>query len=354
MLYHLSLVLKPYLSGINVLHYISVRALGALLTSLGLSLLLGGHFITIARRKFASQPRENTPASHQSKQNLPTMGGIFILGNILVSMLVWGNLTSARLWLCLLALIGFGLIGLLDDWNKLKRRRGISSRMKFGLQLAVSAAVALLWIWGMAPSTELFFPFFKNLHPDLGYLFVAWVVFVLVASSNAVNLTDGLDGLALGSLISNFGVFAIISYLAGHVKLAAYLQIPFAGTGELVVLSGALLGSSLGFLWYNSYPAQIFMGDVGSLALGGVLGLIALMTKQELLFIIAGGLFVLETVSVIIQVLVYRIWKRRVFKMAPIHHHFELLGWPESKITVRFAIISVVLGLLALITLKLR
>ncbi len=338
----------------NVLHYISVRALGALLTSLGGSLIFGERFITLARRKFASQPRENTPASHQAKQNLPTMGGIFILGNILASMLIWGNLGSFKLWLCLLALFGFGLIGLLDDWNKLKKRRGISSGLKLVLQLAISGLIAAILIWWVDPSTELFFPFFKNLHPDLGWLFLVWVVFVLVASSNAVNLTDGLDGLALGSLISNFGVFALIAYLAGHIKLAAYLQIPFAGTAELTVLGGALLGSSLGFLWYNSYPAQIFMGDVGSLALGGVLGLIAIMTKQELLFIIAGGLFVLETISVIVQVLVYRIWKHRVFKMAPIHHHFELMGWPESKITVRFAIISVVLGLLALITLKLR
>jgi phospho-N-acetylmuramoyl-pentapeptide-transferase len=355
MLYHLSLYLKQYWSFFNVFHYVSVRTMCALLTSLGLSLALGERFIIMAQRLFASKPREYTPQNHHdTKQNMPTMGGIFILGNVFGSMLLWGNLLSIRLWICILSMVLFGLIGLVDDWKKLKKGAGISSGHKFFWQMSAALIVVAAWLFWLQPSTELVFPFFKNLHPNLGYFFVAWAVFVIVSCSNAVNLTDGLDGLAIGSLITNFGVFSLIAYIAGHIKLSAYLNIPFAGTAELTILGGALLGASLGFLWYNSYPAQIFMGDVGSVALGAVLGLIALMTKQEFLFVIAGGLFVLETVSVIVQVLSYKFLGRRVFRMAPIHHHFELLGWQESKITNRFAIISIVLGMLALMTLKMR
>lgn len=355
MIYHLSLWLKQYWSFLNVFHYISVRAMCALLTSLGLSFTFGERFIRLAQQLFASKPRDDTPhTQQQAKQNMPTMGGLFILGNVFASLLLWGNLLSPRLWICMITLVLFGFIGLFDDWQKLKRKEGISPGLKFGLQILVAILIMLLWVWWVNPSTELVFPFFKNLHPKLGYFFVIWGAFVLISCSNAVNLTDGLDGLAIGSLICNFGIFSLIAYIAGHVKLSAYLNIPFAGTAELVILCGALLGASLGFLWYNSYPAQIFMGDVGSVALGAVLGLIALMTKQEFLFVISGGLFVLETVSVIVQVISYRFWGKRVFRMAPIHHHFELLGWQESKITTRFAIISIVLGLLALMTLKMR
>jgi len=354
MLYHLSLYLKQYYSFLNVFHYISVRAMCALLTSSVLALCFGDRCIAFAQGHFASKPREHVPQTHQVKHNKPTMGGIFILGNIFVSLLLWGNLQSINLWLCLLTLGLFGLIGLVDDWYKLKYRRGISSKQKFSCQLISALVVVLAWVWLQKPSTELIAPFFKNLHPDLGWFFVFWAVFVLIACSNAVNLTDGLDGLATTSLITNFGVFSLIAYAAGHAKIAAYLQIPFVGSSELTILGGALLGSSLGFLWYNAYPAQIFMGDVGSISLGAVLGLMALMTKQELLFVISGGLFVLETVSVILQVLSFKYRGKRIFKMAPIHHHFELIGWPESKITIRFAIISIILGLLALMTLKIR
>lgn len=354
MVYHIALYLKQYWSFLNVFHYISVRAMCVLLTSFSLSGLFGGRFIRLAQRLFASKPRDYVPDSHKIKQNIPTMGGIFILGNVLISLLLWGNLLNMRLWVCILALLLFGLIGFLDDWHKLKRKRGISSSHKFGLQLIASLITVSTWLLLVKPSTRLIFPFFKHLHPDLGHFFLIWAIFVLVACSNAVNLTDGLDGLATSALITNFGVFSLIAYAAGHAKIAAYLQIPFAGSGELTILGGALLGACLGFLWYNTYPAQIFMGDVGSISLGAVLGLMALMTKQELLFLIAGGLFVLETVSVIMQVGSFKLRGKRLFKMAPIHHHFELIGWPETKIVVRFAIISIILALLALMTLKIR
>jgi phospho-N-acetylmuramoyl-pentapeptide-transferase len=354
MIYHLALYLKQYWSFLNVFHYISVRAMCVLLTSFGLSCLWGGRFIAMAQRLFASKPRDYVPDTHKIKQNVPTMGGIFILGNVFASLLLWANLRNVHLWLCMASLILFGLIGFLDDLCKLKRKKGISSNQKFILQILAASTIVLAWIKLMAPSTQLIFPFFKNLHPDLGWFFVIWAVFVLIACSNAVNLTDGLDGLATSSLITNFGVFSVIAYAAGHAKIASYLQIPFAGCGELAVLGGALLGACLGFLWYNAYPAQIFMGDVGSISLGAVLGMMALITKQELLFVISGGLFVLETVSVIMQVLFFKMRGKRLFKMAPIHHHFELVGWPETKIVVRFAIISIILGLLALVTLKLR
>jgi phospho-N-acetylmuramoyl-pentapeptide-transferase len=354
MLYHLALYLKQYWSFLNVFHYVSVRAMCALLTSAGLSLIYGERCILIAQRLFASMPRDYVPQTHQVKQNKPTMGGIFMLINIVISLFLWGNLFNTRLWICLLTLILFGLIGYWDDLCKLKRKRGISSGHKFGLQIICALIVISAWLLLDSPSTELILPFFKNLHPDLGYFFIFWAIFVLIACSNAVNLTDGLDGLATGSLITNFGVFSLIAYAAGHAKIASYLQIPFADTSELVILGGSLLGACLGFLWFNAYPAQIFMGDVGSISLGAVLGLMALMTKQELLFVIAGGLFVLETVSVILQVVSFKYRGKRIFKMAPIHHHFELIGWPESKITIRFAIISIILGMLALMTLKIR
>lgn len=354
MLYHLALYLKQYYFVFNVFHYISVRAIGTLLTSSGLALLFGNRCIAFAQAHFASKPREHVPQTHQVKHNKPSAGGIFILANIFISLLLWGNLQSRKLWICLLVLLLFGTIGFIDDWYKLKYRRGITSKQKFSWQLISALIVVVTWIVWLKPSTELFFPFFKHLHPDLGYFFAIWAVFVLIACSNAVNLTDGLDGLATTSLITNFGVFSLIAYAAGHAKIALYLQIPFADTSELVIVGSALLGAALGFLWYNAYPAQIFMGDVGSISLGAVLGLIALMTKQELLFVIAGGLFVLETVSVILQVFWFKYRGKRIFKMAPIHHHFELKGLPESKITIRFAIMSIILGLLAIMTLKIR
>ncbi len=355
MLYHLASALKGYLPALNVVHYISFRAMAALLSSLFFSLWWGSSFIRFSRTFLRSKAREFTPHAHrEDKNDMPTMGGIFIVGVVVATMFLWAPLTKPEVWLFLLCLILFACIGGWDDYAKLKFKRGISASLKSFLQVMAAALVAMVWYWLCAPSTALVFPFFKNLQPELGIFLIPWAIFVMVGTSNAVNLTDGLDGLAIGSLITTFATFSIICYAAGHALVAHYLHIPFAGTAEFAVAGGALVGASLGFLWYNTYPAQIFMGDVGSLSLGATLGFMALACKQELLLLLAGGLFVVETLSVIVQVLSYRYLKRRMFRMAPLHHHFELLGWGEAKITVRFCIISFVLCLLALMTLKLR
>ena len=355
MLYHLSLVWKDYLPGLNVVHYISFRAMAALLSSLVLSFWWGSAFISFSRNFLRSKAREFTPHAHkEDKNDMPTMGGVFIVAVVIATMLLWSPLNKPEIWLFLLCLTCFACIGGWDDYSKLRYKKGINASVKFFLQVTTGTVVASLWYWLCTPSTTLVFPFFKNFQPELGLLLIPWAIFVMVGTSNAVNLTDGLDGLAIGSLITNFATFGVICYAAGHVVIAHYLQIPFAGTAEFAVVGGAIVGASLGFLWYNTYPAQIFMGDVGSLSLGAALGFMALCCKQELLLIIAGGLFVIETLSVIVQVLSYRYLKRRMFRMAPIHHHFELQGWGESKITVRFCIISFILCLMALMTLKLR
>ncbi len=354
MIYHLSSYLKHYWPFFNVLHYVSVRAVASLLTSLSSFLLFGGLFMTISRRFFRSKAREFTPDTHKKKDSMPTMGGVFILAVVLINALLWCDLSQPNVWIFLFCIVGFGALGCWDDWHKIYKNKGISSGAKFKLQLILATLVALGLVFWSSISMEIVFPFFKHCTPNLGLFFIPWAVFIIVGCSNAVNLTDGLDGLAIGSLIPNFATFSLICYLAGHYGAAQYLHIPFAGTAEIAIIGAILIGTSLGFLWYNTYPAQIFMGDVGSLALGAGLALMAIMAKQELLLPIAGGLFVLETVSVILQVLSVRYLGRRVFKMAPIHHHFELLGWPESRITTRFGIISFVLCLLTLITLKLR
>lgn len=354
MLYHLSCHLKTYLSGFNVIHYVSFRAIAGLLTSLFLSLVFGEGFIEKSKQFFRSRAREWAPESHKQKDNMPTMGGLFILVVVVLNTLLWCNLTDPRVWIFLLCINLFGAIGFLDDWQKITNHAGITSFHKFALQLLAACITGLLFYNYVLVDSTIQLPFFKNLHPDIGCFIIPWAMFVLVATSNAVNLTDGLDGLAIGSLLPNFALFSIISYLAGHALFAAYLQIPFAGSAEVAVIGSILIGASVGFLWYNTYPAEIFMGDVGSLSLGAGLALIALMARQELLLILAGGLFVAETVSVILQVASVRYFGTRLFKMAPIHHHFELLGWKESKITVRFNIITSILCLLALITLKIR
>lgn len=346
--------LQDSVSWVHVMHYITVRVVGSMLTSFFLSLVFGNQFIQISKKLFATKARPFTPESHKKKDNIPTMGGVFILAIIFSTMFLWCDVTKVDVWLFILTLTGFGLIGLVDDLYKIKQHNGLKSRTKFRLQLIVSLIIALTMLWVQKPSTELWFPFFKHIHPDLGLLFIPWVIFLLVGVSNAVNLTDGLDGLAIGVLITNFSVFSIITYLAGHFTFAHYLQIPFAASSEVAVIGAIFVGASLGFLWFNAHPAQVFMGDVGSLSLGAGLALMAILSKQELLLPLSGGLLVLETLSVIAQYASLRLYKKRIFKMAPIHHHFELLGWNEAKITVRFNIISVVLCLLALITLKIR
>ncbi len=354
MLYHLANYLKQYWSFLNVVHYVSFRVLAGFLTTLGFSFLTGDWFIEQSKRLFRAPARLWTPEHHRAKDNLPTMGGIFILLMVGVNILLWCDLTSPMVWLMVLVLAGFGLIGACDDWSKIRQQKGMSARLKFSLQCMVACIVILLWFFVSDPSATITVPFIKWLQPNIGWLFIPWAMVVLIGCSNAVNLTDGLDGLAIGSLMPNFVTFSIICYLAGNVRLAEYLHIPFAGTAEITIIGSILVGASLGFLWYNTYPAQIFMGDVGSLALGAALAFMALLCKQELLLVISGGIFVAETVSVILQLLSYRFRGKRIFRMAPMHHHFELLGWQEAKITVRFAIISLVLCILALITIKIR
>ncbi len=353
MLYHLSQALTQSLRYFNVVRYTSFRAIAGLLTALLLSLLFGAWFVRQSAL-FRTTVREDTPDSHKIKNYTPTMGGLFIILTTLVSSLIWCDLAQPEVWIVLGCLLGFGAIGFYDDWYKITHKRGIKERSKLLAQLAVGFTVALSWYYVVQPPTELCVPFFKNVTPALGFLLVPWAVFVLIGTSNAVNLTDGLDGLATGSLLVNFGTFSLICFLSSNLLFAKYLAIPYTTTSEVVVIGGILVGACLGFLWYNSYPAQVFMGDVGSLALGSVLALMALMSRQELLLPLAGGLFVVETLSVMVQVVSYRYFGKRFFKMAPIHHHFELKGWPESKITTRFTIITCVLCLLALITLKMR
>lgn len=354
MIYHLSLFLKKYHSFFNFLQYVSVRAMLSLMTSLLLSIFLGRWFINSFSDPFRSKVREYTPEGHQVKNNTPTMGGIFIVCSIFLSVLLWCNLTSPRMWILMLCLALFAAIGFWDDYCKIKKLKGIFANKKFFFQVASAFLASILWIYFCEPGNYISIPVLKNTAIYLGPIFILWSIFIIVGTSNAVNLTDGLDGLATGALIYNFATFGIIAYLAGHALISSYLHMPFAQTSEIAIVACSFIGALLGFLWYNTYPAQVFMGDVGSLSLGAALGLMCLMTKQEVLLAISGGLFVLETVSVILQVLSFKYFKKRIFKMAPIHHHFELLGWPESKITVRFAIISLVLSLFSLMILKVR
>lgn len=354
MLYHIALHLKNSFSFFNVIHYVSFRAMAALLTSLLFSFIFGSWFIHKSKQFFRTKAREWTPKTHQAKDNMPTMGGIFIIATVLFSSILWCNLKHIEVMLFLGCLVGFGVIGFLDDWYKIRAQKGISARTKFALQIIIAGIVATILYMHDYKIAYISIPFFKNIIIDFGPFFILWAIFILVGTSNAVNLTDGLDGLAIGSLIPNFALYSLLCYIAGHYILAHYLHIPFAHSSEITIIGAALLGSSLGFLWYNTYPAQIFMGDVGSLALGSGLALMAIMAKQELLLIISGGLFLVETVSVILQVLSFQLLGKRIFKMAPIHHHFELLGWQESKITVRFGIISLILCIIALMTLKIR
>lgn len=354
MLYHLARYLAHYWSALNVIHYVSFRILAALLSTLAFSFLWGAAFISFAGQHFRSKTRERLPERHKQKGELPTMGGIFILGMAIFNTLLWCDLTKPSIWLMLLMMLGFGFIGAWDDWIKIKTHRGIPAKQKFGLQVLIASIVIGLWLWGIGAATTVTVPFLKEFQPDLGRLFFLWALFVVLGCSNAVNLTDGLDGLAIGSLLPNFVTFLFLCYVAGNAQWTAYLSIPYAGTAEVAIIGAILVGASLGFLWYNAYPAQIFMGDVGSLSLGAGLAFMALLSKQELLLTLSGGVFVAETISVILQILSYRLRGTKIFRMAPMHHHFELIGWQEAKITVRFAIVSLVLCLLALLTIKIR
>jgi phospho-N-acetylmuramoyl-pentapeptide-transferase len=361
MLYYLLPDLAPLVGVLNVTRYITVRTAAASLTALAISLLLGPWMIAKLRAFQVGQViRQEGPKSHRAKAGTPTMGGLLILAAAIGPTLLWADLTNFYIWIAVLATCAFGAVGFADDYLKISRHshHGLRPRYKLGLQVLVAVGVGLA-LMALAENdlynTRLIFPFFKNLIPDLGWFYVAFAVLVLVGATNAVNLTDGLDGLA----ISTFGVaaaaYTALAYVTGHAVLADYLLlVRFAPAGELTVFCGALVGASLGFLWYNSYPAEIFMGDVGSLALGGALGTVAILIKQELLLPIVGGVFVIEALSVIVQVACFKLKGRRVFKMAPLHHHFELSGWSEPKVNMRFLILSVIFALFSLTTLKLR
>ncbi|QGM22155.1 phospho-N-acetylmuramoyl-pentapeptide-transferase [Spiribacter sp. 2438] len=352
--------LERYYSAFNVFQYLTFRAILGTLTALGIGLWVGPSLIRrLERYQVGQQVREDGPVSHYAKAGTPTMGGALILVGIAVATLLWGDLTSRYVWIVLLTTLAFGAIGGVDDWLKLTRgsSEGLRARTKFFWQtIAGLIAGTVLYATATTPvETALMLPLLKDFAIPLGLLFIPLTWLVVVGASNAVNLTDGLDGLAVLPTVLVGGALGVFAYLSGNVVFAEYLGIPYVvGAGELVVFAGALVGAGLGFLWFNTYPAQVFMGDVGALALGAALGMVAIVVRQEIVLFIMGGIFVAETVSVMIQVLWYKRTGRRIFRMAPLHHHFELKGWPEPRVVVRFWIITVVLVLVGLATLKLR
>ncbi|UCG51876.1 MAG: phospho-N-acetylmuramoyl-pentapeptide-transferase [Candidatus Latescibacterota bacterium] len=361
MLYHLLYPLHEYFSVLNVFRYITFRAAYATVTALLISFVIGPWFIRLLQKRQVSEPiREDGPKTHETKKGTPTMGGLLILSSIFVPVLLWCNLTNPYVQLTLLTTFWMGLIGFVDDYLSVvkKRPKGLVGRYKLFGQLTFGLALgAFLYFNPIVEdaATLTSIPFFKGLFINFGWFYIILVMLVVTATSNAVNLTDGIDGLAIGLCAFCFFAFAGLAYLSGHKVFSDYLNILYLeGSGELSIYCMAVVGAALGFLWYNSHPAQIFMGDTGSLSLGGALGVVALLLKRELLLLVIGGLFVAEVMSVIIQVLSYKIRKKRVFKMSPLHHHFELSGWSESKIVVRFWIIAMLLTLLSLSTLKLQ
>jgi len=357
LLYHLLYSLAPEFSAFNVVRYITFRTAAAALTALFISFIAGPWLIRKLAGLRVGQPIREIGPAHQAKAGTPTMGGLLILLSLTVSVLLWSDLQNRLVWTVLGVTVGYGVLGFLDDYCKVRRRHagGLSGKTKLLWQFAIAGAVALTTYLDVGFDKELVIPFFKNLNPDLGWFYIPLACAVIVGTSNAVNLTDGLDGLAIGPVMIAAGTFLLLSYAAGHAVIADYLTIKYiAGSGQLAIFCGALVGGGLGFLWFNASPAQLFMGDVGSLALGGALGTLAVLIRQEILLAVVGGIFVVEALSVIIQVAWFKRTGKRVFLMAPIHHHFEKLGWPEQKIVVRFWIISIILGLLALSSLKLR
>tara|TARA_R110002124_G_scaffold126348_1_gene285894 strand:+ start:14295 stop:15377 length:1083 start_codon:yes stop_codon:yes gene_type:complete len=352
--------LSGYYHALNVVEYLTMRTILSVLTSLIISLILGPTLIRkLTSYKVGQSIRSDGPQSHLVKSGTPTMGGGLILIAITLTTLLWANLTSKYIWIVLLVTLGFGLIGLCDDYKKLvlKNSKGLSAKKKY-LSQSVIALVAACYLYFSAQSpaeTALIIPFFKNIAIPMGLFYIVLAYFVIVGTSNAVNLTDGLDGLATLPTVFIAAGLGVFAYLSGNINFSSYLAIPYVpGVGELVVFCAAIIGAGLGFLWFNTYPAQVFMGDVGSLSLGAALGIIAILVRQELILLIMGGIFVAETVSVILQVASFRLTGKRIFRMAPLHHHFELKGWAEPKIIVRFWIISLVLVLCSLATLKLR
>lgn len=359
MVYEFLYPLHTMFSSFNVFRYITFRTIFASITALLICLVLGRWLIRkLQDLQIDQQIREDGPQTHQVKKGTPTMGGILIIFAVVISTVLWANLSVYYIWLALLVTVGYGLIGFIDDYSKLagKSSRGLSGKKRLAAEIAIALFVGLILYFKPGFNTQITVPFFKTVLPNIGWGYVVLSVFIIVGAANAVNLTDGLDGLATGPAAICFATYLFFAYFAGNIKVAQYLQIPYvSGVGELSVFCGALLGAAIGFLWFNAYPAEIFMGDVGSLSMGGALGAVAIMTKQEILLAIVGGVFVMETFSVIFQVGYFKLTGgKRIFRMAPIHHHFELKGWAEPKVIVRFWIISILLALMAIITLKLR
>lgn len=352
--------LVKYISFFHVFSYLTVRAIFALLTALIISLLMGQRVIDwLQKLQIGQVVRNDGPESHLSKKGTPTMGGTLIVSSITISVLLWSELSNPYVWVTLFVLIGFALVGFADDYLKVVRKdpRGLIARWKYFWQSVIALLVAFgMYVYGKDTAvTALVLPFFKDVMPQLGLFYIVFTYFVIVGAGNAVNLTDGLDGLAIMPTVFVAGGFALVSWTTGNVNFAEYLHIPYIRhSGELMIVCMAIVGAGLGFLWFNTYPAMVFMGDVGSLALGGVLGIISVLLRQEFLLVIMGGIFVIETLSVILQVGSFKLRGKRIFRMAPIHHHYELKGWPEPRVIVRFWIISLMLVLIGLVTLKLR
>lgn len=360
MLLYLAEYLSQFESGFNVFQYLTLRAILGVLSALFISLLLGPYIIRkLSYHQVGQFVRDDGPESHLSKAGTPTMGGALILFAIIISTLLWADLSNRYIWVVMAVTVAFGAIGWLDDYKKLikKQSEGLKARHKYLWQTiaGLGAAIVLYKTAQVPAELELIVPFFKTVAIPMGIFFIVLTYFVIVGTSNAVNLTDGLDGLAIMPTVMVGGALGIFAYLTGNANFSSYLGIPFIpGVGEVIVFCGALVGAGLGFLWFNTYPAQVFMGDVGALGLGAALGVIAVVVRQELVLLIMGGVFVMETVSVILQVASFKLTGRRIFRMAPLHHHFELKGWPEAKVTVRFWIIAIMLALLSMSTLKLR
>ncbi len=360
MLLYLTDYLEQYHRGFAVFHYLTLRAILGVLTALVISFVIGPVMIRKLSQYKASQPiRSDGPQTHFSKAGTPTMGGALILVAVTIATLLWSDLSSRYVWVALITTLLFGVIGWVDDYKKLVKKdpQGLRSRYKYLWQslFALGVALYLYHSSSLEIETTLIVPFFKDVAIQMSWFYVIWVYFVIVGSSNAVNLTDGLDGLAIMPTVMVCAALAVIAYTTGHVKFAEYLSIPYvAGAGEVAVFCGTIVGAGLGFLWFNTFPAQVFMGDVGALALGAALGVVAIIARQELVLFIMGGVFVVETVSVIMQVASFKLTGKRIFRMAPLHHHFELQGWPEPRVIVRFWIITVILVLIGLATLKIR
>lgn len=359
MLYALLYPLKQYFFAFNLFRYITFRTAYAIVTGLILTWIFTPFIIRLAHKKsIGERIRKDGPERHLKKKGTPTMGGVIVLLAAIVSILLWSRLDNPYVWLILLALVGFGALGFIDDYLKLKKKKGMAVRVKFLGQFVIATIITLYLYYSPTKNPhifDLYLPFFAGPVAHLGWLFIPLSILVIVGSSNAVNLTDGLDGLAIGLVMFSTLAFMVIIYASSNIKIAEYLKIPFIqGIEEVTIVTGTIVGASLGFLWYNAHPAQIFMGDTGALSLGGVLGVMAVILRKEVLLFIVGGVFVVEAFSVILQVLSFKIRGKRIFLMAPLHHHFELKGWPESKVVARLWIIGAILALIGLSTLKIR